>query len=594
MPAQRRSAVGGLLIAAAIALPVGAQQAGAPTLSRQQREAMQALIRAVDMDPTVPIPDADWPLHVLRASDRSHYVAFSINRAEGLQLGRPFILYVRLATRRTGLGTTAERSAVAEWLAGQSPTPALPRRGLAFGEMPTYGAGAVASRGPGAGTQNLQLLELEQQRAREKKEEQERARKAALEGTSENRIPRPLLPFEDFDLRAQAVADSSGAPVIRRSLTAGPGDYELTVAWIDAKGGTPASPARVARRQIALAPASTTAFGLSSVIVADDVSLRETPVPATEQTARPYSIGSTEITPARDHVLTADEKLALVVQVINPRGMPSGKPDVAIGFRVLRQQGTREDPVGTLAPQLYNELTLPFDFDVTKGHPIFAAVAVPLKTFKRGDYRLEVTANDRVAGVGAMSDVVFTVTGTPASLLREAPPFVQPFQASKESISPTVGAMLGAIRATEGNDRDAIVAWETAIANGTEPTAIWPLMIDAWLRQGDTARAIELARRGLAAAPDHPRFTRQLATAYLSSKQPETALQVLDAHLARHPDDVEAQWLVLHALFAGYVEGTGPGASESGRARIGELAARYAAANGSHATLARDWAAAVR
>jgi predicted Zn-dependent protease len=186
------------------------------------------------------------------------------------------------------------------------------------------------------------------------------------------------------------------------------------------------------------------------------------------------------------------------------------------------------------------------------------------------------------------------VTGTPASLLREAPPIVQPFQASRESLSPTVGVMLGAIRASEGNDRDAIVAWDNSIANGADTAVIWPLMIDAWLRQGDTARAIELARRGLAATPEHPRFTRQLATAYLSSKQPDAALQLLDAHLTRHPGDVDAQWLVLHALFAGYVEGTGPGATESGRARIGELAARYAAANGPHATLARDWAAAVR
>jgi hypothetical protein len=593
MPALRRSALGSLLLAAA-ALPVWAQQADAPSLSRQQREALQTLVRAVDTTTTAPLPDGDWPLHVLRASDGSHYVAFSIHRPEGVQLGRPFILYVRLASRRADAATQPERSAVAEWLTGQSPTPALPQRGLAFGEMPTYGAGAVATRGPGAGTQNLQLLELEQRRAREKREEQERARKAALEGTGATRTPRPLLPFEDFDLRAEAVADSGGAPVIRRSLTAGPGDYELTLAWIDMKGGTPIGAAHVIRRPLSLAPASTTTFGLSSVIVADSVTIRESPVAATEQTARPYSIGSTEITPARDHILGADERLALVVQVFNPRALPNGKPDVAVSFRVLRQQGAREDPVGTLTPQLYNELTLPLDFDVTKGHPIFAAVAVPLKTFKRGDYRLEVAAHDRAAGVGAMTDVLFTVAGTPASLLREAPPLVPAFHAARESLPPTVGIMLGAIRASEGNDRDAIVQWDTAVANGADSAIVWPLIIDAHLRQGDTTRAIELARRGLEAAPGHARFTRQLATAYLMNKQSEQAWHWLDAHLSRHSDDVEAQWLALHTLFAEFVEGTGRGATDRGRAQIGELAARYAAANGTHATLARDWAAAVR
>jgi hypothetical protein len=417
-----------LLVVLAVA-PGVAQQATAPTLSRADRAALQALVRAVeDQAPALDIAPADWPVHLLRASDGSHYVAFSIAAPGAVPIDRPLILYVRLATRRDPPTTTAaERSGLAEWLAGQTPGPALPRRGIAFGEMPTYGAGGVATRGPTPQSQGLQLLELERERAREKRDAQDRARKAALEGTDSGRGPRPLLPFEDFDVRTPT-ASAGGVPVIRRSLTAPPGDYELTVAWMDPDAQPAASGVRVARRRLTLPVAPTTTLALSSVILADSVSVRETPVPASEQARHPYTIGPTDIVPAADHALTTDERLALIVQVINARGSAAGKPDVAVGFRVLRRNGDAEDVVGTLAPQMYNDATLPADFDTAKGHPIFAAVAVPLQNFKRGEYRIEVAADDRLAGAGTRADATFTVTATPGALLRDAPALVLPFQ----------------------------------------------------------------------------------------------------------------------------------------------------------------------
>jgi hypothetical protein len=259
--------IGRLLLGVVVitaAAPVAAQQAQAPTLSRHERTAMQALVKAADAPAAETMAEGDWPIHVLRASDGSHYVAFSLYRVEGLRPDEPLLLYVRLATRSAGHEATAERSAVAEWLAGQSPVPALPRRGLAFGEMPTYGAAGIAQRGASLQAQNLQILELERERARQKDEAQARARKASLEGSETARPPRPLLPFEDFDLRARAAVDTSGQPVIRRSLTAGPGNYELTVAWIEADADL-SKGVRVARRAITLPPALTTGLALSTV-----------------------------------------------------------------------------------------------------------------------------------------------------------------------------------------------------------------------------------------------------------------------------------------------------------------------------------------
>lgn len=589
MAALWRLGIAGALMTLATAVSAG--QAEPPQLSRQQRAALKALVSAVDASAgIVDIPDDNWPVHLLRASDGSHYVAFSLNRADGLTVGRPLVVYVRLATRADS--TVVERSAVAEWLAGQTPAPVLPRRGIALGEMPTYGAGSIATRGPGAQTQNLQLLELERERAREKREAQERARKAALEGTDTTRVARPLLPFEDFDLEAHAVTDRTGAPVLRRSLTAGPGEYDLTVAWVELDAKATAPP-RVVRRRLSLGPASTTALALSSVILADDVAVRETPVAPADQTAHPYSIGPTAITPARDHVLTPDERLALVVQVINARAAPSGKPDVTMGFRVFRRDGAREQNIGSLAPQLYNEVTLPFDFDVRKGHPIFAAVAVPLRSFKRGDYRLEIAASDRVAGAGVLGNVAFSVVATPATLLGEAPPLAPAFDPALESLSMDVPIMVGALRASEGNDREAIAAWQSAIDGGGAPAALWPLMVDAYLRLGDSEGALDLVTRGLQAVPADRRLMRQRAVALLMSGDHDDALRTLAA-LRQQADDLDLQWLTLRALFAGFVSGQGAGSSANGRAELIDLAGRYVAAGGPHAALAGDWATAVR
>ena len=665
------------LLTAAMAImilpPLGGQQPEAPDLDRDQRATLQAIVAAVDRAASGGTQPADWPVHTLRASDGSHYVAFSLVAPPGLAPNQRVALYVRLATRRLeGVTTTLERSAVSEWLAGQRSTPLPKERGIAFGEMPTYGAGAIASRGT-VGPQGLQLLEMERERARERREERDRERKATLEGESQ-RAARPLLPFEDFDLNAVSAADSGGTVVIRRSLTAGPGDYVLSVAWADPKAKDPGRAVTVVQRPLNLPVASTSEFGLSSVIIADSVGVQQTPLRSDEQSKRPYSIGPIEIVPARDAVFTSDEPLSLVIQVINPRAGADGKPDVAVGFRVTRTTGARQEHIGTLSPQVYNRTTLPLDFDVAKGHPIFAAVEVPLNTFKRGAYRMQVMAEDRLSGASAASDATFTVVATPAVLLRDAPSVAPSFRRDavlepalvtamvdtlrpprpssaltaaldaardrrfidlvrEDTVDPSergiravlralslyalgdtatavavplrqateAGAPVGAIhtltgglRAFEGNDREALAAWHSAIDSGLPRATLGPVMVDAYLRQGDNARASELAQSTLAARPGDPEMTRRLAATHIAAGQIALATPLLEQQLQLQPDDVDAQWLLLHALFAGYVNGEGAARDSSFRSRFKDVAARYIAANGRHATLAAEWLAVVQ
>jgi len=51
-------------------------------------------------------------------------------------------------------------------------------------------------------------------------------------------VARDVYPFEDFDLASQSVRDD-GARIVARAFTAGPGEYDLFVAWAEPSGEPP-------------------------------------------------------------------------------------------------------------------------------------------------------------------------------------------------------------------------------------------------------------------------------------------------------------------------------------------------------------------
>jgi hypothetical protein len=268
------------LLVWSVATPAAARQS-APRLDNTQRDTLQAIIAEVDRASAAPeTADAAWQVHVLRTSDGAHYVAFSIAPPADRRPPAKATIYVRLASRRDPQAAAfTERSAVMEWLKGMRSDPlvAKKRRGIAFGEMPAFGAGAIAVRGPGTQSTDLALLSMERERARERKEAAERDRKAALERASNTRSRDAVFPFEDFAVDAGFGDDGSPPGRVQRSVTAGPGDYDLYVAWAGPPVKGKAAPVHVVKRSLRLPPASTTEFALSSVILADAVGIRETP-----------------------------------------------------------------------------------------------------------------------------------------------------------------------------------------------------------------------------------------------------------------------------------------------------------------------------
>lgn len=642
----------------------------APSLTKEQRATLRAVIAAVDVAAAQPdTPDIAWQSHLLRASDGSHYVAFSFVDPAVTPSGAPQALYVRLATRADGARAAShERSAVMEWLAGQRGDPLAMRPGAMIsvptGELPVGGPSINGRSGNvGEASTALRLMTMEREKARDREAARAKARREELERA--RATPQALFPFEDFEMAAVTrPAPAGGGAMLSRSLIAAPGDYDLFVAWADAATPKGAGPSvHVVKRSLHLPSAPASDLAVSSIIVADGVGLRETPYPSDQQTAHPYAIGVTDITPAPDTLFTRDERLRVAFQVINPQPSELGKPDVVVAFRIVRVVGDREQPVASLTPQLYTAATLPEDFDLRLGHPVFAAMAAPLASLTRGDYRLKIVVSDRLAGKAVQGEVDFAVVGTPASLLDEAPPLAATFHREdvlgpaaigeivsrlgpaspspalaraldaaheqrfidlvrEERVAPTeqgqrtaltalalyalgdpssiaqfqralqldapagpVRLLLGAALALQGRDDDAIESWTAALSGGVPARIVNSLLVNAYLRQKESAKAMALAGAPSLGAEG---WSRDLVAASIAAGRSADAIPLLERRLSDQPDDTDAQWLLIHALYAGIVRDM-TAHTEPAPGRFAEVARAYIARQGAHASLAADW-----
>ncbi len=445
--------IGRAVIATAVLfIPVvAAAQATTPSLDKDQRATLLALVEAVKATAADPVPEADWPVDLFRASDGSHYVAFSAP-VPAVNPAVPLAVYVRLAPR-TSVAAAAggPQSAVEQWLLGlrDAPLPRSARRMVQVpsGEMPIGGAATMSSReGVASSAQSsaaLGLMEFERRQAREAQEQRERERIAELEG---RRRPEPdVLPFEDFDMTARATL-VAGHPAIRRALTAAPGEYDLFVAWAAMDADHRPTSTGVVRRALNLPVAATGALALGSIVLADDIRSREDVFRADQQTAHPYAIGTMEIQPADDRVFTNDERLFAAFQVINAVSSPAGKPDVAVTLHLIRITPAGEQQVATLSPLRYDEASLPADFDLAAGHPILAAMAAPLAGLARGEYALAVAATDRLSRATARARAVFRIAATPQALLEAAPSFRPGFHREALLLPRTIDPLLDLVK----------------------------------------------------------------------------------------------------------------------------------------------------
>ena len=148
---------------------------------------------------------------------------------------------------------------------------------------------------------------------------------------------------------------------------------------------------------------------------------------------------------------------------------------------------------------------------------------------------------------------------------------------------------LGATLALEGREAEAIQAWQAARAAGWPATLVAPPIAEAQVRLGQLEDAERTARQALNGGAVDASLVRVAAAADMARRRHAQAVEALTPHLAFAPEDTDAQWMLVHALFASFVAGEEPGATPDGRARLDEAVQRYVAAGGRHRALAEEW-----
>ena len=147
---------------------------------------------------------------------------------------------------------------------------------------------------------------------------------------------------------------------------------------------------------------------LSSVLVGDIEAL-DAPLPPDRQRLEPYTIGTFRVVPRSRLSFSPREELSFLY-FVHGAGPPGAvNPDLTIEYRFHRATIAGEQLFTWTEPERYNARTMAAEFDMTRGHRVVAARAMPLESFPFGSYRLEIRVTDDTSGALATRDIVFTV-----------------------------------------------------------------------------------------------------------------------------------------------------------------------------------------
>ena len=132
---------------------------------------------------------------------------------------------------------------------------------------------------------------------------------------------------------------------------------------------------------------------------------------------------------------------------------------------------------------------------------------------------------------------------------------------------------LGAAFASVGRDRDAAGVWQMALGTEPRPPAVYMMVADARLRDGQPGSAIDILKPAYDRNTNDDEIARRLGMAYVMTGRYTEALPVLDAFLARHPAE---QDVLLASIVAHYeVVRAGQPLSNADLAKVRKYSATY-------------------
>lgn len=148
---------------------------------------------------------------------------------------------------------------------------------------------------------------------------------------------------------------------------------------------------------------------------------------------------------------------------------------------------------------------------------------------------------------------------------------------------------LGACYASAGQDREAVIAWRSALV--TDPAAPWvhTLLADALLRSGEAPQAVDLLRDAARLWPENDDVLMRWGTALSRAGQGDLALRVLDPYLSRHMDDGDRLLLGMRLIYEARTAGRAIESTGVDRARFMKYFDAYVAIKGADLARAREW-----
>jgi hypothetical protein len=236
----------------------------------------------------------------------------------------------------------------------------------------------------------------------------------ARRGGQEAADPPPsTYAFEDVHFIDVKLKSGEERPRLQRAFAVPAGDYVVYVALRDrtpvAADAGQEPRATVLRQPVTVPDFWTDELTTSSVILAESVEQLAAPLAPEEQNVRPYTLGATEISPALDPTFSKDDLLSIIFLIYNPQLDGTNKPDVEVEYDFYRRTEEGEKYFNKTNPQVFNAETLPPQFDIKAGHQLVAGQELGLAPFPAGEYRLEITVNDRHSGRSLQRNVSFTV-----------------------------------------------------------------------------------------------------------------------------------------------------------------------------------------
>ncbi|MGH9199894.1 MAG: tetratricopeptide repeat protein, partial [Vicinamibacterales bacterium] len=249
-------------------------------------------------------------------------------------------------------------------------------------------------------------------------------------------------------------------------------------------------------------------------------------------------------------------------QIVKAFRLDRGAPASAGGARVRGAVGpplmraTAAVPAFALQQTLAPAVVRAFVDDLEKRHPSSPA----LRSFLTG---LDELRANRLT----QAEAHFRQT------LRLAPDFVG------------VAFYLGACHAASGRDREAIGAWQMSLlSKGAD--AIYPVIVDAMLRVGESKKALDLLDEAPQAWPDAAARIRREAIARATTGEDEAAAPLLVTLLDGPVQDADLMFLGIQVMYRLY---NSRGLNEADRTRFGSWARQYEVLGGAESALVRTW-----